>query len=382
MKKTYCRFFILFFTAAFWLLPVSGSLAAESTFRKDFRLSYEQNRFDSLGFLVRSNKSIMPGEISALVNETKAAETFQERMALLDLASAMATMYREWHGNGDMLEEIEKLQKVEIAKETTRKAEMEKWNKYEAFTGNILMRSSQEQLESKGLAPVLFPHWVHRLYYDCKACHEGIFPMKRANSITKAQILAGKQCGVCHNGKLAFNAKENCASCHIVGKPGYEKLIDPRKADIAKLTESAKRLGTGLKLDGISKPGTIPMNMLGGIDWMLLRKLKAHAPLKAIAPGIKDETKDSDILYGSSMPYVNNVLFSHKVHTEQVSCDSCHQEIFLDVLGGTNSTKTDMAQGKSCGTCHGKVSFKSAECKRCHSKLIGESVPGALLRKK
>ena len=382
MKETCRGFVILFFVIAFSLFAVSGSLAAESKFRRDFRTSYEQNRFDSLGFLVRSNKAIMPGEISALVNEARMAETFQEKMALLDLASAMATMYREWHGNGGMVQDIEKLQKEEIAEEEKRKAELEKWSKYEAFTGNILMRASQARMESQGLTPVLFPHWVHRLYFDCKACHNGIFPMKRTNSMTKAQILDGKQCGVCHNGKLAFDAKKNCSRCHMFGKLGYEKITDPRKADVSRLAESARRLGTGLKLENLPKPGTLPIDKFGEIDWMLLRKQKTHAPLKEIAPGKKEDTRDSEILFESSTGYVKNVLFSHKVHTDQVACSSCHREIFPDVLGATKSTKTEMSQGKSCGACHGKVSFKAAECSRCHSKPVGEHIPGALLRKK
>lgn len=141
-------------------------------------------------------------------------------MSLLDLASAMATMYKEWHGNGEQ---------VEIAKEQARKAEREKWKKYEAFTGNIPLKTSQAQMEAKGLAPVLFPHWVHRLYYDCTACHPGVFPMKRADSMTKSKIFEGRQCGVCHNGKLAFDARKNCSSCHIAGIPGSEKLTDPQE---------------------------------------------------------------------------------------------------------------------------------------------------------
>jgi c(7)-type cytochrome triheme protein len=382
MKKTCRDFAILFFIVVCSLFSVSDSLAAESKFRRDFRTSYEQNRFDSLGFLVRSNKAIMPEEISALVDEARLADTFQERMALLDLASAMATMYREWHGNGNMLNDIEKLQREEIAKEDNRKAELEKWSRYEAFPGNILMRTSQARMESQGLTPVLFPHWLHRLYFDCKACHQGIFHMKMTGSITKVQILEGKQCGVCHNGKLAFDVKRNCSRCHMVGKPGYEKLTDPRKADMSRLAESARRLGTGLKLEKLTKPGNLPIDKFGEIDWMLLRKQEVHVPLKEIGSGTREETRDSEILFESASGYVKNVLFSHKVHTDQLACSSCHKEIFSDVLGGTKSTKTEMSQGKSCGACHGKVSFKAAECNRCHSKPVGEHVPGALLRKK
>jgi c(7)-type cytochrome triheme protein len=53
----------------------------------------------------------------------------------------------------------------------------------------------------------------------CKECHsEGMFPkMKQgAVKITMDQIYAGKQCGACHDGKKAFDAKPeaNCNRCH------------------------------------------------------------------------------------------------------------------------------------------------------------------------
>ncbi len=52
----------------------------------------------------------------------------------------------------------------------------------------------------------------------CKDCHnQGMFPkMKQGTvSITMDEIYAGKLCGVCHNGKRAFDAKGNCARCHV-----------------------------------------------------------------------------------------------------------------------------------------------------------------------
>jgi len=52
----------------------------------------------------------------------------------------------------------------------------------------------------------------------CKDCHNpDMFPkMKQGTvNITMDQIYAGKFCGVCHNGTRAFDAKSNCARCHI-----------------------------------------------------------------------------------------------------------------------------------------------------------------------
>lgn len=52
----------------------------------------------------------------------------------------------------------------------------------------------------------------------CKDCHNnGMFPkMKQGTvNITMEEIYAGNLCGVCHNGKRAFEAKGNCARCHV-----------------------------------------------------------------------------------------------------------------------------------------------------------------------
>ena len=52
----------------------------------------------------------------------------------------------------------------------------------------------------------------------CKDCHnKEMFPkMKQGTvTITMDEIYAGKLCGVCHNGGRAFDAKGNCARCHI-----------------------------------------------------------------------------------------------------------------------------------------------------------------------
>ncbi|NOY14576.1 MAG: cytochrome c3 family protein [Deltaproteobacteria bacterium] len=52
----------------------------------------------------------------------------------------------------------------------------------------------------------------------CRDCHnKKVFPkMKKGTvKITMDAIYAGKYCGVCHNGKRAFEAKNNCKRCHV-----------------------------------------------------------------------------------------------------------------------------------------------------------------------
>ena len=81
--------------------------------------------------------------------------------------------------------------------------------------------SSGKTLEFKGSATgvVTFDGAIHqKAVASCKDCHkEGLFPKMKQGSvkITMKEIYAGKLCGVCHNGKKAFEAKGNCARCHV-----------------------------------------------------------------------------------------------------------------------------------------------------------------------
>jgi c(7)-type cytochrome triheme protein len=62
-----------------------------------------------------------------------------------------------------------------------------------------------------------FPHWVHRIRFQCKSCHMELFePRAGANRITMKDIGAGKSCGACHNGQIAFPATFGyCERCHV-----------------------------------------------------------------------------------------------------------------------------------------------------------------------
>jgi len=92
------------------------------------------------------------------------------------------------------------------------------------FVGNALDQSVHaeygdivlnETSKAAGMNPVIFPHWVHRMQYSCRACHESLgFKMKVGSSgITMQKIFAGEYCAVCHNGKTAF-ATTQCMLCH------------------------------------------------------------------------------------------------------------------------------------------------------------------------
>jgi c(7)-type cytochrome triheme protein len=72
--------------------------------------------------------------------------------------------------------------------------------------------------ENVAFPPSIFQHWVHRIQYRCDACHESQFKMKAGETeVSMALIGEGKVCGVCHNGRRAFDTSfENCQRCHRV----------------------------------------------------------------------------------------------------------------------------------------------------------------------
>ena len=79
--------------------------------------------------------------------------------------------------------------------------------------------------DSNDMAPVIYPHWFHRIRFQCKVCHSELgFKMKAGgNDVTMADIVDGQFCGMCHNGEIAWTT-ENCELCHS-GKPGLKSGI-------------------------------------------------------------------------------------------------------------------------------------------------------------
>ena len=79
--------------------------------------------------------------------------------------------------------------------------------------------------EKEGMRPVVFPHWFHRIRFRCKVCHGELgFEMRAgANKVLMSDIIDGRFCGMCHNGRIAW-AADRCDLCHS-GKPGVKAGI-------------------------------------------------------------------------------------------------------------------------------------------------------------
>jgi len=87
-----------------------------------------------------------------------------------------------------------------------------------AVTGDIVFK--RKDGAAPEVAPAVFSHWYHRIRYKCYACHPAPFEMKAgANAVTMEAILAGKYCGMCHNGTVAWASSfDNCNRCHVPKK--------------------------------------------------------------------------------------------------------------------------------------------------------------------
>ena len=82
--------------------------------------------------------------------------------------------------------------------------------------GDIVFKRSGANVASQDISPATFPHLAHRVVFRCYACHDSLFPMQHEpKPVTMAQMKDGKQCGACHNGRVAFGVTmDTCARCH------------------------------------------------------------------------------------------------------------------------------------------------------------------------
>lgn len=79
--------------------------------------------------------------------------------------------------------------------------------------------------EAEGVAPVIYPHWFHRIRFQCSVCHVdlGFKTGSGTTGITMEKLIDGQYCGACHDGNIAWSI-DNCDLCHS-GRPGLETGI-------------------------------------------------------------------------------------------------------------------------------------------------------------
>lgn len=189
----------------------------------------------------------------------------------------------------------------------------------------IPLRLPPDRVYSDSVGPdsaVTFSHVTHVDYESnrCTGCHPKHFRiLSRSPRITHRDMEAGRSCGVCHDGKHAFDvrANESCGSCHA-GRP------------------------------------------------------KATAVAGGAAP--------APPAFGGPPPYVfkrggvspGTVTFRHDTHRgDTMRCGACHPKLF-PMKAVPQDPNADWHEASKCGGCHdGKRSFgveDDGACGRCHKE--------------
>lgn len=71
------------------------------------------------------------------------------------------------------------------------------------------------EFDGNGEGKVTFTGTVHTgPGMHCSNCHLEIFDVSRSSQITRPDHKRRNACFVCHDGKQAFAAKQNCIRCH------------------------------------------------------------------------------------------------------------------------------------------------------------------------
>ena len=238
----------------------------------------------------------------------------------------------------------------------------------------VVFDSYEEKMLEKKVELPVFPHWIHRILFKCKVCHERLFVMKNgSNDITMNKIDNGNMCGACHNGKLAFSPKDNCERCHQYNPSEKSKELvkfkDPKNIPFEEFKAIAKKLNIKWNAKAIKKNG-LPFGTLNRIDFIKLQlKDMLITPRNYITYYENETIKEDVIVFRTKSKFQPNVPFSHTVHTRLLNCPSCHLRLFSFKLGGTDFVMQDMAEereGKFCAYCHKDVAFPLLVCVNCH----------------
>jgi len=114
--------------------------------------------------------------------------------------------------------------------------------------------------------------------------------------------------------------------------------------------------------------GAAVVNLGNQVRWVHALESGAIKPRRArVLPEPPIPVLDMDVLL-NLQGSMRVVRFPHKAHTEWLSCENCHDEIFKPKIGANGIAMYNILNGEQCGRCHGAVSFPVAEgCRLCHS---------------
>lgn len=216
--------------------------------------------------------------------------------------------------------------------------------------GNILI----DRLSTKNKVPaVAFSHWLHRKEYTCRVCHSELeFAMKtNTTEITEADNRAGRYCGACHNGRIAFRHSGNCVKCHN-----------------GNIGNSEERFS---EFD--SQP--YPRNISGfgnGINWVEAQRVGMIRPATYLKRKSQSKISFNRTFFFPSRgtEVIPPALFPHGAHVAWLDCSNCHPDLFSTKQKSTKElTMDEIAKGNFCGVCHLTVAFPVNDCNGCHPDL-------------
>lgn len=262
--------------------------------------------------------------------------------------------------------------------------------------GDIILNSKAEEMRKAEVGDVVFPHWFHRIRYRCNVCHEEIFALRAGgNDINMSRISEkGEQCGVCHNGLIAWEPLE-CDRCHSL-EPGWsggpiqfsrreqeverslkERALDIKIGNRAKPYSNIVKLASGWHPKALSESG-LPLDRFGLVDWAEAVRSKMISPVWSLDPDADQSTnrsRSTRILFRARSEFVADVLFPHDVHSYWLQCKICHATrggaIFEEKVGAVDIDMVGIGKGKWCGRCHDRVAFPISDCNRCHNHAKG-----------
>jgi c(7)-type cytochrome triheme protein len=137
-----------------------------------------------------------------------------------------------------------------------------------------------------------------------------------------------------------------------------------------------------LKKDGIHDPSNPAINVLqepadalsvlqtdtagNKVDWARSLEYGFIEPRGSLNEDYEPQVLETTVLMRNTMP-MRYVRFPHKTHTQWMSCETCHDSIFVAVEDANPINMGKILNGEYCGVCHGAVSFPLTECDRCHN---------------
>lgn len=116
----------------------------------------------------------------------------------------------------------------------------------------------------------------------------------------------------------------------------------------------------------------LPKDEIGLINWAKAFAdgvIQPHGTLQGGKEKPYEGFLDNLIFMQVEVHIMADVIFPHGMHTDWLSCDSCHPKPFKEVKGSSNIKMKEIFAGKWCGKCHGTVAFPTeayTNCRRCH----------------